>query len=788
MPDTIINSRRKGSTHSVSSVNSGTSVTSSTSGTSVKKDAESSTTRHTATNGIKPPVSTNGTVRSNTPTKTSTPKVVNQKPIGTRSITPVPKRSSLTPNNHTNNSSTTNIVTPSVRTTQTPLRRITKTPTTAIAPKRVVTSPSPTLPTTTSPTRRASATSSTTSRSSTSGSSNTSRMSPSLSSNTRLIQPLSRRSSVVNVNTQKSSELMDELKEVKENNEKYQRLIKDKEAELERLKEELEENKIQVELLLADMDDYKHKYNVRQKNEIEELKTRLEQVQQNEHELNESFEKEKTELILHYEALEKKNRDIVEKLRGKMEAEKELLGGTLADKELEINKLKREIDEMRHDIQDMHRQHQTRLTTVSNQLNQQYCDQIEQLKIECSVLLRKSGKTDVLNEHIQQLEAQIEEQLTVEQKLQETIQLMKKESMEAHSHLSTIETKHRNEIEKMNEYRLTLEQSSNESKTWYENKCRDYTVKIGSLEEECDRMRNELITSDKEKIYLKKEIESYKQENKSIREMNELNISHLDVIKSLRQEHSDELSNVRSQLKKEDALRYNQMQTEMNGQITSLKDKYDTLNKAHVAMKKCHEEDVLLLKQKHQQEIEQLNKHHKEQLQMQLDNLGKEHQSTLRMALQKMRDEIRKEVETEQKAHYDLALLNMKAQYEREQSVSIQIDDPSSGEVEINKISSLKHFNDTQSILMKYKKDASSDGCINHWQEQVNDKDALIKSMIANHHNEMLFIHRQYQIALDRKDDLLDDRYYMNKTNIDQGTLHSLVRRRLDQIRVEKAD
>lgn len=93
----------------------------------------------------------------------------------------------------------------------------------------------------------------------------------------------------------------------------------------------------------------------RQQKEIDhqrqqELLQTIDSLQNQSNQLKQSFDIERMDLIQQYESAEVKNRDCMEKLREKLEHEKLILSGNVLDKERDIERLKKDMDEMRDNI------------------------------------------------------------------------------------------------------------------------------------------------------------------------------------------------------------------------------------------------------------------------------------------------------------------------------------------------------------------------------------------------------------------------------------------------------
>jgi chromosome segregation ATPase len=124
------------------------------------------------------------------------------------------------------------------------------------------------------------------------------------------------------------------------------------------------------------------------------------------------------------EEAEEKNRENMDRLRERLLGEKEILNNTIIEKDRALHKLQKNMDEMRdniqvsdsvprqpekadHIIQEMHQSHQTRLTSLASQLNQQHAKYIDQLKLDYENQLR------VMNDKQAEFEKQLDEKQKV---------------------------------------------------------------------------------------------------------------------------------------------------------------------------------------------------------------------------------------------------------------------------------------------------------------------------------------------------------------------------------------
>lgn len=87
-----------------------------------------------------------------------------------------------------------------------------------------------------------------------------------------------------------------------------------------------------------------------QKQIEKELLETISSLENQSNELKQSFDQEKMDLIQQHETAEIRNRESMEKLREKLENEKLVLSGNLFDKERDIEKLKKDMDDMRDNI------------------------------------------------------------------------------------------------------------------------------------------------------------------------------------------------------------------------------------------------------------------------------------------------------------------------------------------------------------------------------------------------------------------------------------------------------
>jgi hypothetical protein len=80
---------------------------------------------------------------------------------------------------------------------------------------------------------------------------------------------------------------------------------------------------------------------------------KIELLQYQSNEIKQSFSQERIALIQHYEAAEEKNRENMDKLRQKLENENEVLNNEVLNKERDIKRLTKDMDEMRDNIRVM---------------------------------------------------------------------------------------------------------------------------------------------------------------------------------------------------------------------------------------------------------------------------------------------------------------------------------------------------------------------------------------------------------------------------------------------------
>jgi chromosome segregation ATPase len=136
-----------------------------------------------------------------------------------------------------------------------------------------------------------------------------------------------------------------------------QALIDSKEEDLGLLRERLQ--KIETGLATPeDLEKNDSESSTQQDDSEEEIKQLKEQIQELEKErdhalvkLKDAMEEERALLIRNQEEAEENLRDNMEKLREKLESEKQELGKRIVEKEKEIYRIKREMDELRDSIQ-----------------------------------------------------------------------------------------------------------------------------------------------------------------------------------------------------------------------------------------------------------------------------------------------------------------------------------------------------------------------------------------------------------------------------------------------------
>lgn len=117
--------------------------------------------------------------------------------------------------------------------------------------------------------------------------------------------------------------------------------------------------------------------------ELEEIINQLrDELKEKDRELEEQKSNHKSIVEAEKERYEQDKQDIEKKCHEQLETQKDKLCGELFEKDRAIEKLKNKVDDMRDSIQEMHREHQTRLSNLTQQLQQQQTDDLNQIEKE----------------------------------------------------------------------------------------------------------------------------------------------------------------------------------------------------------------------------------------------------------------------------------------------------------------------------------------------------------------------------------------------------------------------
>ncbi|CAO0803070.1 unnamed protein product [Mucor circinelloides] len=312
-------------------------------------------------------------------------------------------------------------------------------------------------------------------------------------------------------------------------------LVKQREADLKDLKTKLEHVQCQLEQQIS--------ANQSRADERILLEQLREQQQQFIH-LKQLHENEKADILLNQEEMEKKNRQDLENLREKLEIEKNALKNTMAEKDRTISKLNHELDEMRDNIQEMHQTHQSRLTTMSNQLEAKYEQRIHSLleQIKANEPQKQKQIEDVeearrvqvfeLEKQIKQLtETQKAEIQDLESKLHEKDQALSQRSID---------------IKTLQNHQITVETALETEKLKYANLVTNYDDLAKKKEHEYSDLQHEMSQLLLQNSELRERIQEYESKEES----------NLEEIKRLGVINSTNTSELRSIIK------YQQLQEE----------------------------------------------------------------------------------------------------------------------------------------------------------------------------------------------------------------------------------
>jgi hypothetical protein len=141
---------------------------------------------------------------------------------------------------------------------------------------------------------------------------------------------------------QKALTEKEELLVEKENN------LKEMKVKLEKLQHEIE-NSIRQQST-QDILPSKPEIETGQEHKEQELLEKIQLLQNQSAELKQSFDSERRKLLKQNEEEKEEDREIIEKLKEKLENEKLVLTAKVLDKEREVEKLRKDMDEMRDNI------------------------------------------------------------------------------------------------------------------------------------------------------------------------------------------------------------------------------------------------------------------------------------------------------------------------------------------------------------------------------------------------------------------------------------------------------
>ncbi|GAA5806180.1 hypothetical protein HPULCUR_011710 [Helicostylum pulchrum] len=270
------------------------------------------------------------------------------------------------------------------------------------------------------------------------------------------------------------------IQNLKDKNEKMQAVLSQQETQLEEKETNLTELRTKLEQLESALEQSKNELLVMQEEPSDQPTAASDQQQQEEtdqqrqqgllqtidslqnqsNQLKQSFDIERMDLIQQYESAEVKNRDCMEKLREKLENEKLILSGNVLDKERDIEKLKKDMDEMRDNIKEMHQSHQTRLTTLTNQLNKQYTENTDMLKSDHHEReLQHKNELEKTNKELELLKSKFQSMIEINQDVNEKYDALQKDSDEEYRKLKDSELAYLTELDQ-----CKLELTTTESK------------------------------------------------------------------------------------------------------------------------------------------------------------------------------------------------------------------------------------------------------------------------------------------------------------------------------------
>ncbi|KAI9316652.1 hypothetical protein BX666DRAFT_181708 [Dichotomocladium elegans] len=234
------------------------------------------------------------------------------------------------------------------------------------------------------------------------------------------------------------------------------RLLEDKQKQLQDKETELSNIHVKLDQVNKQLLDQKQHF-ASEKHDLLAMLEHAEQsvtdAQEKQKEMLADFEEEKCRLQgAHTNAIDKM-RDTVENLRNHLENEKQQLCDQIISKEGELVKLRADLEELRLSIQEMHKNHQARLTSLSNQMNRQHSDQMQQLRrdYENQLASLREQLPDKSHADLEEEKAALERKLqeveaastSLKKELEHQIQRLQEEST---AQLQALKTSHAQEI------------------------------------------------------------------------------------------------------------------------------------------------------------------------------------------------------------------------------------------------------------------------------------------------------------------------------------------------------
>ncbi|KAL9553418.1 hypothetical protein MBANPS3_003303 [Mucor bainieri] len=276
------------------------------------------------------------------------------------------------------------------------------------------------------------------------------------------------------------------------------------------------------------------------------LMEQLREQQQQLIHLKQLHENEKSDILLHQQESEKRNRQHFESLREKLEIEKNALNDTMTEKEKLIDKLNHELDEMRDNIQVGEKEllgWRARLTVVSNQLETRYEQRIHSLLEQIKASEPQKKLVEDMKETQRAREFELENQI---KQLTETHKAAIQD-IESELHAKDQALLQRNtDIKALQDHQITVETALETEKLKYRNLVTSYDDLAKKKGHEYSDLQHEMSELLLENNELRKKVLEYESTEES----------HLEEIKRLGVINSTNTSELRSIMK------YQQLQEE----------------------------------------------------------------------------------------------------------------------------------------------------------------------------------------------------------------------------------